>query len=181
MCEKCLARVRAVSRARRETHAKTFHSVTNKTEWKVLAWDISHRLHAICGKALTLLFFSLSSIFTLRVIATIIETNTKKRFFSSFNIYQDISIPYRYRKNIGIFRYGMIPKNIGMDFQVSVYTEKISVWILKFRYIPKKYRYGFSSFGIYRKIPVWIFRFRYIPKSYRYLKIYRYATLIWMD
>ena len=43
-----------------------------------------------------------------------------------------------------------IPKNIGMVFEVSVYTEKISVCILRFRYIPKKYWYGFWSFGIYR-------------------------------
>ena len=53
-------------------------SFSYKYKWKGVGRHISHTLCAVCGKALTLTFFSLSSIFLLQVIATIIETNTTK-------------------------------------------------------------------------------------------------------
>ena len=64
-----------------------------------------------------------------------VYTKTSKTIPIFFGIYH--TEKYRY------FSVRYIPKNTGMVFEVSVYTEKISVWILRFRYIPKKYRYGF--------------------------------------
>ena len=111
--------------------------------------------------------FSLSSIFSLQVIATIIETNTKKSIFQVsifIRIYryrtdtEKISVFFgmvQYRKiPVWIFRFRYIPKNIGMDFGVSVYTEKIPVWIFRFRYIPKNTGMDFQVSVYTEVIPI---------------------------